>query len=204
MSKKKSKSKKQVENFQRLWEEDKTMTKEFYEETTSQIKSHLMKYLIHKGYYIDGVAQVNFSREDVDDCYTYVMNHVTGTFKTKNGKISKVKYDPTKGCNLATFVHTWSRGYCSTILSDQKKKCKYQVHKILVLDDILINYTPDAFIVEDVFNDSEDVIDKEIFLNNIVKQGIIFDKLDEFNRSDFDEYNSPHNINNTYRKLSTY
>ena len=132
---------------QKLYESGELLSVEFYKNMTSQIKYYLMLFLIRRGYYIDGVAQTNFTVEEINNCYTYVMRHIIGTYVTKNDKESFVKYDPSKG-NIASFIRTWCQGYCSTILTTQKKLLKYSAHKILVLDDILVNYTPTNFIKE--------------------------------------------------------
>ena len=122
-----------------------------------------MKYLIKKGYYINGVAQVNFDSELVDDCYTYLLSHITGNFLTKKGKKSLVKYNPEKG-NIASFIHTWCRGYCNIIVEKQSREYKYSAHRILQLDDILLGSTPNNFITYDSNELIDDAIDKKIFL----------------------------------------
>ena len=84
----------------------------FYHGCTNIIKWRLMPDLIYRGYYKDGVKQINYDEEDIEDCFTYIL-----------GKIHD-KYDPKKG-TLATFIRTWIRGYGQIIIQKQRRQYKY-------------------------------------------------------------------------------
>ena len=73
---------KKPNNIQRLYEQGKLNSEQFFIEASSLIKSRLMPDLIYKGYFRDGLRQTSYNQEDVEDCYTYVL-----------GKI-KEKYNP--------------------------------------------------------------------------------------------------------------
>jgi len=98
---------------------------EFYYGTTNLIKAYLMNSLIKKGYYKNGVRQVNFDNEDIDDCFTYVY-----------GKILD-KYDPSKG-TLPSFVRLWIRGYGTIKTQPQKRKHTYASGKVFSATPITI------------------------------------------------------------------
>ena len=53
---------------QKLYEENKMHTDEFYHGVTNLIKWLLMKCLIAKGHWKNGKRQINFDQEDIDDC----------------------------------------------------------------------------------------------------------------------------------------
>lgn len=131
---------------QKLWEENKMHTDEFYLGVTNLIKWLLMKCLIAKGHWKNGVRQTNFDQEDVDDCFCYIF-----------GKI-RDKYDPAKG-TLATFIRTWIRGYGTVTTQKQRRQHKY-LKKLLPLDfnlqkSIAEEYK-DSYHIEDLENYMDD------------------------------------------------
>jgi hypothetical protein len=200
MNKKELKKQQRAENLQRLYTEGKLMSTEFYKEVTNQIKYYLMIFLIKKGYYKNGVAQCNFNQEDIDDCYTYVMSHLVGTYITKNGKRSFVKYDPEKG-SIVGFIRGWCKGYSSSILMKQRKEHKYSAHKILILDDVLISHTPNNFIEDDVYDCIEEERDRELFSRKIITEGFKAEPKERFSMNKFNEFTSPYEESNIRRKL---
>lgn len=146
---------------QKLYEEGKMNTNEFYLGVTNLIKWKLMKSLIAKGYWKNGVRQTNYDQEDVDDCFTYIY-----------GKIIE-KYDPSKG-TLATFIRNWIRGYGTVVTQKQRRQYKY-LKKLLPLDfnlqkSIAEEYK-DSFHIEDLeeylddthFNQVDENLKNELF-----------------------------------------
>lgn len=132
---------KKPNNIQRLYEQGKLDSDQFYIEATSLIKSRLMPDLIYKGYFKDGKRQASYNIEDVNDCYTYVLEKI------------KEKYDPAKG-TLATFIRTWTRGYGTTVTTAQHRRYK-RVGNDSSLDE---NYNNS---IKDEFKDSFNIVDLE-------------------------------------------
>lgn len=151
-----------VEELQRLYQEDKLKSAEGYLNITNIIKSLLMRYLIKAkgGYYKEGIKQTNFDLDDVNDCFHYIMDRIYGTYTYKLGKQGRVKYDPTK-MNLASFVHTWTIGYCSQIRKKAHRRYNRNFHKSIYLEDVLDNRkTPNNYIEES--DEDERVYNMEI------------------------------------------
>ena len=96
----------------------------FYHGCTNIIKWRLMPDLIYRGYFKDGVKQTNFDDEDVDDCFTYILEKI------------HEKYDPSRG-TLATFIRTWIRGYGQIVT--QKQRRQYQYAKAFISLDSTYN-----------------------------------------------------------------
>lgn len=96
-----------------------------------------MKYLINAkgGYYINGVKQNNYSLDDVNDCYFYIMDRVYGTYTYKYGKQGRVIYDPDR-MNIASFFHVWIRGFASQLRKKQHRRHLAGKGKVLFLEDI--------------------------------------------------------------------
>lgn len=140
---------KKPNNIQRLYEQDKLNTNQFFIEASSLIKSRLMPDLIYKGYFRDGERQTSYNQEDVEDCYTYVL-----------GKI-KEKYDPAKG-TLATFIRTWVRGYGTTITTAQHRRYN-KVGNDASLDESYNNSIKEEFRDSFSFSGLEDLLDKEYY-----------------------------------------
>ena len=69
---------------QKLYEEGKMHTDEFYHGVTNLIKWLLMKCLIAKGHWKNGIRQTNFDQEDVDDCFTYVFGKIIEKYSPIN------------------------------------------------------------------------------------------------------------------------
>ncbi|MFW6311004.1 MAG: hypothetical protein ACOC1K_02090, partial [Nanoarchaeota archaeon] len=142
---------------------------EGFHEVTNIIKSLLMKYLIRSkgGYYKNGVKQVNYDSDDVTNCFIYVMDRVYGTYKYKLGKPGRVKYDPSR-MNIASFIHTWVRGYCSDLIKKQQRRYKHNFHKTIYLDDILENSkTPNNYIDNYNVDDLEEDLEVKDCLGNL-------------------------------------
>ena len=72
----KIKRKNKKTRLQELYNEGKVTSEEFYQELTKFIKWRLMTDLIRRGYYINGVRQVNFTRDECDACYTHVLHKI--------------------------------------------------------------------------------------------------------------------------------
>lgn len=124
----------------------------FYHGCTNIIKWRLMPDLIYRGYFKDGVKQVNYDDEDIDDCFTYILEKIHS------------KYDPAKG-TLATFIRTWIRGYGQIIVQKQRRQYKYV--KAFVSLDSSPNSTNliEAHLNNDLssINDLDDYLDAEYF-----------------------------------------
>lgn len=140
---------KKPNNIQRLYEQGKLDSDQFFIEASSLIKSRLMPDLIYKGYYRDGKRQISYNQEDVEDCYAYVL-----------GKI-KTKYDPTLG-TLATFIRTWVRGYGTTVTTAQHRRYN-KVGNDASLDESYNNSIREEFRDSFNFNDLEEYLDRNYF-----------------------------------------
>ena len=140
---------KKPNNIQRLYEQGKLDSDQFFIEASSLIKSRLMPDLIYKGYFRDGMRQTSYNQEDVEDCYTYVL-----------GKI-KEKYDPSKG-TLATFIRTWVRGYGTTITTAQHRRYN-KVGSDASLDESYNNSIKEEFRDSFSFAGLEEYLDKEYY-----------------------------------------
>ena len=149
---------KKPNNIQRLYNQGKLNSNQFFMEASALIKSRLMPDLIYKGYYKHGIRQVSFNQEDVEDCYAYVLRKIID------------KYDPTLG-TLATFIRNWVRGYGTTITTAQHRRYN-RVGNDARLDISYNNSIREEF--RDSFNiaDLEENIDNEYF-----KSKIKFDKV---------------------------
>lgn len=148
---------KKPNNIQRLYEQGKLNSDQFFIEASSLIKSRLMPDLVYKGYYRDGKRQISYNQEDVEDCYAYVLRKIID------------KYDPTKG-TLATFIRTWTRGYGTTITTAQHRRYN-KVGNDASLDESYNNSIKEEFRDTFNFSDLEDYLDKNYF-----KGKITFDK----------------------------
>ena len=148
---------KKPNNIQRLYEQGKLNSDQFFIEASSLIKSRLMPDLIYKGYFRDGKRQVSYNQEDVEDCSTYVLRKIID------------KYDPTRG-TLATFIRTWTRGYGTTVTTAQHRRYN-RVGNDASLDESYNNSIKDEF--KDSFNYGvlEDILDNQYF-----KETLRFDK----------------------------
>ena len=82
-----------------------------------------MTDLIRRGYYINGVRQNNFTRDECDACYTHVLHN----------KIVH-EYSPEKG-TLATYVRWQIRGWGQLVNSKSKvRNHKYNPKGMVSLD----------------------------------------------------------------------
>ena len=140
---------KKPNNIQRLYEQGKLDSDQFFIEASSLIKSRLMPDLIYKGYFRDGLRQTSYNQEDVEDCYTYVLSKI------------KEKYNPALG-TLATFIRTWVRGYGTTITTAQHRRYN-KVGNDASLDESYNNSIREEFRDNHSFAGIEYNIDKEYF-----------------------------------------
>lgn len=137
---------------QELYDNGKLLSDEFYIGCTNIIKTRLMRDLVYKGYYKNGIKQSNYDLEDVNDCYTYIMTKI------------KEKYDPAKG-KIATFIRNWVQGYGTTVISKQKRQHK-RLGKILPLDLTLQTSISDDLRDSTKIENLEDMMDTELYGNN--------------------------------------
>ena len=149
---------------QELYNEGKVTSEEFYEELTKFIKWRLMPDLIRRGYYINGVRQVNFTRDECDACYTHVLHKIIH------------EYSPEKG-TLATYIRWQIRGWGQLIIQKQVRNHKYNPKGMVSLDNTnvynvkLEEYKNRCKLPEDM----EDVLDSECFGNSILSDISLFD-----------------------------
>lgn len=145
-------------NLQKLYNEGKLTSQEFYEELTKFIKWRLMTDLIRRGYYINGVRQVNFTRDECDACYTHVLHKIVH------------EYSPEKG-TLATYVRWQIRGWGQLVIQKQVRNHKYNPKGMVSLDNTNIyniklddEYKNRCRLPEDM----EDAMDYQYFGNSIL------------------------------------
>ena len=170
-----------AKNLQRLFDEGKITPNKVCEEAfyniTNLMKNLIAVELVRKGYWKNGVLQTNFGDEELLDCYIFVMDHVFGNFIKRSGKSSYVKYDPSRinkrtGENifLASFINTWTRGWCSLTKQTQENAHKRDKHIVFSLDEITETYTPEELIEKefvdninrDIYNDLEEKLYNEL------------------------------------------
>ena len=139
---------------QQLYNEGKVTTEEFYQELTKFIKWRLMPDLIRRGYYINGVRQINFTRDEVDSCYTHVLHKIMH------------EYSPEKG-TLATYVRWQVRGWGQLVIQKQVRHHKYNPNGMLSLDNPNMTNIRLEYRNRRAKEDIEEVIDYERFGNSI-------------------------------------
>lgn len=137
---------------QELYDNGKLLSDEFYIGCTNIIKTRLMRDLVYKGYYKNGIKQSNYDLEDVNDCYTYILTKI------------KERYDPAKG-KIATFIRNWVQGYGTTVISKQKRKHK-RLGKILPLDLTLQTSISEDLKDSTKIENLDDLMDSEIYGNS--------------------------------------
>ena len=120
--KQKIKRKNKKTQLQALYEQGKVTSEEFYKELIIFIKWRLITDLIKRGYYIDGVRQSIFTRDECDACYTHVLRKILN------------EYSPEKG-TLATYTRWQIRGWSQLVIQKQVKEHKYIPQGLLSLDD---------------------------------------------------------------------
>ncbi len=143
------------------------MSVEFYEGLTSYIKRLLMKFLIPKGYYKNGIKQTQWDDEDLIDCYTYLMEKIIE------------KYDPCKG-GLVTFIYRWVQGY-STIVVQKQARQHNKIGHILPLDLDLDNGISEEFKDKDHYAEIEEELDNTYFNNEAIRE-ISEEEIKEFRK----------------------
>ena len=157
---KKIRRKNRKTKLQELYNEGKLTSEEFYNELTKFIKWRLMTDLIRRGYYINGVRQTNFTRDECDACYTHVLHKIIHEYK------------PSKG-TLATYVRWQIRGWGQLVIQKQVRNHKYNPKGMVSLDCTntynvkLEEYKSSCKVPEDM----EVIMDHNVFgsslLNNI-------------------------------------
>lgn len=149
---------------QELYNEGKLRTEEFYQELTKFIKWRLMDDLIRRGYYINGVRQVNFTRDECDSCYTHVLHKIVNEYKPEKG-------------TLATYARWQVRGWGQLVIQKQVRNYKYNPKGMVSLDNTNIYNVK----LEEYRNrckqpeDMEAILDYECFGNSILNDISIFD-----------------------------
>ena len=149
---------------QELYNEGKVTSEEFYEELTKFIKWRLMPDLIRRGYYINGVRQVNFTRDECDACYTHVLHKIIHEYSAEKG-------------TLATYIRWQIRGWGQLIIQKQVRNHKYNPKGMVSLDNTnvynvkLEEYRNKCKLPEDM----EEILDDECFGSSILNDISIFD-----------------------------
>ena len=178
-----------INMIQKLYEEDKLRTSDFYNEVTNLLKKLLYDELIKKGYFKNGIQQTTYTKEDLHDCYTYVMGKVLGTttksfINPKTGLMEPNKYDPNrvgrngKKATLATYISLWTKGYCSTIRRIQNKNQKNNACVIDSIDPITHNCNnSNNFIDANFYNIIDNNIDLQLFIGTSVDMEIKYSDL---------------------------
>ena len=108
-------------HLQELYDEGKVTSEEFYKELTVFIKWRLMPDLIKRGYYINGVKQNNFTRDECDACYTHVLRKILNEYKPEKG-------------TLATYIRWQIRGWGQLVIQKQVRTYKYLPQGTVSLD----------------------------------------------------------------------
>lgn len=106
---------------QELYNEGKVTSEEFYKELTVFIKWRLMPDLIKRGYYINGIKQNNFTRDECDACYTHVLRKIINEYKPEKG-------------TLATYIRWQIRGWGQLVIQKQVRTHKYLPQGTVSLD----------------------------------------------------------------------
>ena len=161
---------------QELYEEGKVTSEEFYKELTVFIKWRLMTDLIRRGYYINGVRQNSFTRDECDACYTHVLRKIIN------------EYSPMKG-TLATYIRWQIRGWGQLVIQKQVRIHKYLPQGTVSLDSNKIyNIKLEEYRNRyELSEDTEDIIDTSYFgdapLKNLTQEDIkeVRDKIETIN-----------------------
>ena len=150
---------------QELYDEGKVTSEEFYKELIIYIKWRLMPDLIKRGYYINGVKQNNFTRDECDACYTHVLHKIVH------------EYSPEKG-TLATYVRWQIRGWGQLVIQKQVRNHKYNPKGMVSLDNTNIyniklddEYKNRCKLPEDM----DETIDYQTYGNSILNDLSIWD-----------------------------
>lgn len=149
---------------QELYNEGKVTSEEFYKELMKVIKWRLMTDLIRRGYYINGVRQVNFTRYECDACYIHVLSKILNEYSWEKG-------------TLATYVRWQIRGWGQLVIQKQVRNHKYNPKGMVSLDSNKIYNVK----LEDYKNkwglpeDMEEILDYKYFGNSILNDISQFD-----------------------------
>ena len=164
---------------QELYEAGQVTSTEFYNELQKFIKSRLIPDLIRRGYYINGVRQEKFTRDECDSCYTHVLRKVIN------------EYSPAKG-TIATYIRWQIRGWGQLIIQKQVRNHKYNPKGMVSLDNTnLYNIK-----LEEYRNsckcpiDMEAVIDQESFKTSMLDY-LSKDDIIEIRR-EMEQFTEPH------------
>lgn len=143
-------------NLQKLYNEGKVTSEEFYSELIKFIKWRLMPDLIRRGYYINGVRQNNFTRDECDACYTHVLHKIIN------------EYSPEKG-TLATYVRWQIRGWGQLVIQKQVRNHKYNPKGMISLDNNVYNVKVEEYKSKyKVPEDSEQELDYTCYGDSIM------------------------------------
>lgn len=151
-------------NLQELYNAGKVCTEEFYNELIRFIKWRLMPDLIRRGYYINGVRQNSFTRDECDACYTHVLHKILN------------EYSPEKG-TLATYVRWQIRGWGQMVIQKQVRKHKYNPKGTISLENNVYNIKLDDYknrykLPEDMEKDLDSYCFGDSILNSITKSDV--------------------------------
>ena len=143
---------------QELYEEGKVTSEEFYKELTVFIKWRLMTDLIRRGYYINGVRQNNFTRDECDACYTHVLRKIINEYK------------PAKG-TLATYIRWQIRGWGQLVIQKQVRLHKYLPQGTVSLDsNKLYNVKLEEYKNRyEITEDPDETVDDNYFGSTLLK-----------------------------------
>jgi len=149
---------------QELYNAGKVTSQEFYEELTKFIKWRLMTDLIRRGYYINGVRQTNFTRDECDACYTHVLHKIVN------------EYSPEKG-TLATYARWQVRGWGQLVIQKQVRNHKYNPKGMISLDSTnSYNVKLDEYRNRSKLPDEmEDSLDSNYFGNSVLDNITLFE-----------------------------
>lgn len=156
--KKKIRRKNKRTRLQELYEEGKVTSEEFYKELTVFIKWRLMTDLIRRGYYINGVRQNNFTRDECDACYTHVLRKIIN------------EYNPGKG-TLATYIRWQIRGWGQLVIQKQVRIHKYLPQGTVSLDsNKLYNVKLEEYKNRyEITEDPDETVDDSYFGSTLLK-----------------------------------
>lgn len=162
--KKRIRRKNKTTNLQTLYNEGKVTTREFYDELIKFIKWRLMPDLIKRGYYINGVKQNNFTRDECDACYTHVLHKVIN------------EYSPEKG-TLATYIRWQIRGWGQLVIQKQVRTHKYIPNGTVSLDsNNIYNVKLEEYKERcNLPEDADEVLDQDHFGNSLLNNITQFD-----------------------------
>ena len=123
-----------------------------------------MPDLIRRGYYINGVRQNSFTRDECDACYTHVLRKILN------------EYSPEKG-TLATYVRWQIRGWGQIVIQKQVRMHKYNPKGNISLENNVYNVKLEDYknrykLPEDTEQDLDSYCFGDSLLSNITKADV--------------------------------